>query len=237
MNIVSFSGGKDSTAMLLLMIEKKMKIDEVVFFDTGWEFPQMYEHIALVEKNTGIKITHLHPPKSFDYYMFDHVKTKGKRKGEVGYSWADFRNRWCTAIKVQTINKYLSKKDNPIQFVGIAFDEQHRKIDKTKQYPLIEFQHTELMALELCYSRGYTFGGLYKKFDRVSCYNCPLKSMRELKILHDFYPDLWGKMQEMDDRTYRQFRSEYSIKQLTNRFITENKNYRVEDFINYIEGE
>ena len=45
MNIVSFSGGKDSTAMLLMMIEKGMKIDKVIFCDTGAEFPQMYEHI------------------------------------------------------------------------------------------------------------------------------------------------------------------------------------------------
>ena len=30
-HIVSFSGGKDSTAMLLKMIEAKMQIDEIVF--------------------------------------------------------------------------------------------------------------------------------------------------------------------------------------------------------------
>ena len=33
--IVSFSGGKDSTAMLLMMIEKKMQIDEIVFLRYG----------------------------------------------------------------------------------------------------------------------------------------------------------------------------------------------------------
>ena len=46
--VVSFSGGKDSTAMLLRMIELKEHIDEVVFCDTYKEFPQMYEHIARV---------------------------------------------------------------------------------------------------------------------------------------------------------------------------------------------
>jgi tRNA(Ile)-lysidine synthase TilS/MesJ len=30
-HIVSFSGGKDSTAMLLMMIEKGMPIDEIIF--------------------------------------------------------------------------------------------------------------------------------------------------------------------------------------------------------------
>ena len=34
-HIVSFSGGKDSTAMLLMMLEKNMPIDEIIFCDTG----------------------------------------------------------------------------------------------------------------------------------------------------------------------------------------------------------
>lgn len=41
---VSLSGGKDSTAMLLLMIERDMPIDLVLSADTGMEFPKMYEH-------------------------------------------------------------------------------------------------------------------------------------------------------------------------------------------------
>ncbi|HHV43019.1 MAG TPA: phosphoadenosine phosphosulfate reductase family protein, partial [Clostridiaceae bacterium] len=49
-HIVSFSGGKDSTAMLLRMIEEEWKIDEIVFCDTGMEFPAMYRHIGKVEK-------------------------------------------------------------------------------------------------------------------------------------------------------------------------------------------
>ena len=40
-NAVSLSGGKDSTAMLLLMIERGMPIDLVLSADTGMEFPEM----------------------------------------------------------------------------------------------------------------------------------------------------------------------------------------------------
>ena len=42
---VSLSGGKDSSAMLLLMIERDMPIDMVLSADTGMEFPEMYEHL------------------------------------------------------------------------------------------------------------------------------------------------------------------------------------------------
>lgn len=35
-NIVSFSGGKDSTAMVLEMLERNVPIHSVIAFDTGW---------------------------------------------------------------------------------------------------------------------------------------------------------------------------------------------------------
>jgi len=54
--IVSFSGGKDSTAMLHRLISWGYPIDAVIFFDTSWEFPQMYDQLNLVEKKTGLKI-------------------------------------------------------------------------------------------------------------------------------------------------------------------------------------
>ena len=40
--VVSFSGGKDSTALLLRLLELNEPIDEVIFCDTYKEFPQMY---------------------------------------------------------------------------------------------------------------------------------------------------------------------------------------------------
>ena len=48
---VSLSGGKDSTAMLLLMIERGMPIDMVLSADTGMEFPEMYEHLAKLDEH------------------------------------------------------------------------------------------------------------------------------------------------------------------------------------------
>lgn len=48
---VSLSGGKDSTAMLLLMIERDMPINMVLSADTGMEFPEMYEHLAKLDEH------------------------------------------------------------------------------------------------------------------------------------------------------------------------------------------
>ena len=67
---VSLSGGKDSTAMLLLMIERDMPINMVLSADTGMEFPEMYEHLAKLDEHLfrerGIHITTLRHPKGFE---------------------------------------------------------------------------------------------------------------------------------------------------------------------------
>lgn len=63
-HIVKFSGGKDSTAMLLLL-ERGLPVDEIIFCDTGCEYPEVYEHIKAVEKYIGRQITVLHPPHAF----------------------------------------------------------------------------------------------------------------------------------------------------------------------------
>lgn len=55
-NIVSVSGGKDSTALLLLAIERKADNLQAVFADTGHEHPQTYEYVRYLEEVTGVPI-------------------------------------------------------------------------------------------------------------------------------------------------------------------------------------
>lgn len=42
--IASCSFGKDSLAMVLLLLEKKYPLDEVIFYDTGMEFQAIYNN-------------------------------------------------------------------------------------------------------------------------------------------------------------------------------------------------
>lgn len=73
LHIVSLSGGKDSTAMLLGMIERKMPIDIILFCDTGLEFPDMYAHLDRlntdIKAKIGIEITTVRPEYPFEYYF------------------------------------------------------------------------------------------------------------------------------------------------------------------------
>lgn len=90
-SIVSFSGGKDSTALLLMMLERGMKVDYILFCDTGMEFPQMYEHIERVNAYIGEKygkmVTVLKSKNSFEYLLLHILRNKGKRAGTHGYRW------------------------------------------------------------------------------------------------------------------------------------------------------
>ena len=175
-HIVSFSGGKDSTAMLLKMIENDMPIDDIIFLDTTVEFPEMYEHINKVEKHIGRIITKLKAEKDFEYMLLHYEKKKGKNKGQKGYSFPDFRNRWCTRyFKQDVIKRYLKEKYKDyeiIEYHGIAVDETKR-LEKNKnkniKYPLVDWNMTEQDCLNYCYSKGFDWNGLYKKFTRLSC--------------------------------------------------------------------
>ena len=224
MNIVCFSGGKDSTAMLLMMVEKEMPVDKIVFCDTGMEFPQMYRHIQRVETYIGRKIDILKGKETYLYYLGDHVK----RNGKIGYGHPDFRNRWCTQLLKKTpFSKYVKQFDGVIEFHGIAVDEKHRA-EKNKEnnrvikYPLIDWLITEKQALEYCYNKGFYWDGLYEKFNRVSCWCCPLSRIGELRTLYKDFPELWAELEEMDKKSFRQFRSDYSVKDLSDRFANEN---------------
>jgi len=55
-NIVNVSGGKDSTATLLLAIERGAENLSAVMADTGHEHPATYEYVSYLEQATGIKI-------------------------------------------------------------------------------------------------------------------------------------------------------------------------------------
>jgi 3'-phosphoadenosine 5'-phosphosulfate sulfotransferase (PAPS reductase)/FAD synthetase len=229
-HIVSFSGGKDSTCMLLMMLEKGMPIDDIIFCDTGMEFPAMYDHIAQVEKFTGRKITRLQNPKGFMYYFKEHQKSKGKYMDQLGFGWPNMKIRWCTArLKQDVFKRYLKdslKGRDHIEYHGIAYDEPKR-IEKNQgrniQYPLFEWGIVEAEALKYCYDRGFTWNGLYKQFRRVSCWCCPLKGLDELYALYTHYPELWAELLEMDKKSWRSFRADYSLKQLEKRFKHQEK--------------
>lgn len=225
-HIVSFSGGKDSTALLLLMLEKGMPVDEIVFLDTGMEFPELYEHIAAVEAYTGRTVTRLRAEKTWDYYFSQHIRTRGPYAGRAGYGWPSMRRRWCTRIlKLNVIHDWLKQFNGDyVKYVGIAADEQKRVKNDPKfkeKYPLVEWGITEKQALEYCYARGFRWRGLYELTPRVSCYLCPMQSIGSWRNLRKHRPELWKKALEYDSKSSYQLSTRFSLHDLEARFRRE----------------
>ena len=236
--VLSLSGGKDSTALGLEWLTRHRAdpatypLDEVIYCDTGMEFPARVEHVARLERifrDAGIKFTRLKGKKPFEYLMFEY---QPKRKNSAhndfkGHSWPTHRIRWCTKdLKIRVIANYLkslNEKYSVIRLIGLAADEQYRLEREHNQnpnhrHPLADWGWTEADCLKYCYDHGFDWGGLYELFKGVSCWCCPLQPLDELRKLRKHFPDLWNRLILMDRTTWRQFRTDYSVDQLEIRF-------------------
>jgi len=236
-HIVSFSGGKDSTALLLMMIEKGMRIDSIINIDTTKEFPGMYKHIEDVKKFISpYKITTV--KIDYDYWFADYILVRGVRKGRIGYGWPSFRFRWCTGMKMDAFRStasngvYLPRDRNQrslrlikdtIIYIGYSTSEINRTKDNTKRekYPLIDWEISGKQALQYCYGKGFDWSGLYEDFSRVSCTCCPFFRVKELRTMYKKYPELWLQLKEMDKKALNKFRSDYSVDELDDKFKRE----------------
>ena len=225
-HVASFSGGKDSTAMVLRLIEEGRPIDEIVFFDTGWEFPQMYDHIAKFEAFTGRTVTRLTHRQPFGDEMLNRNPVAGSNRVWVG--WPSMHRRWCTQIKMRTIRRHVQ---GDMQYVGIASDESARLSTgylsaKHNIFPLVEWDMDEAACLAYCRARGFDWGGLYDRFPRVSCYCCPLQRIGQLRNLRRHFPALWAQMLVWDTEIgahNRGFKGYDKVADLERRFAQEDR--------------
>lgn len=81
-NVISVSGGKDSTATLLLAIERDTANLQAVFADTGHEHAQTYEYLDYLEQATGVTIQRIKPDFTQRIaHKRDVVNTKWRNDG------------------------------------------------------------------------------------------------------------------------------------------------------------
>lgn len=212
--------------MLLKIIEFGYPLDEVVFYDTGMEFQAIYnirDKVKVMLDDLGIKYTELKPEYDFEWQMFEKPINVGKENFHLGHSWCGGACRWGTGEKLRSIAKHCK---GCVEYVGIAADEQKRLAKErkgTKVFPLAELGMTEQDCLAYCYSKGFCWNEngveLYDILDRVSCWCCCNKNLKELKNIYLYLPEYWEKLKDLQIRTARPMKGEgKSVFDLEKRF-------------------
>ena len=207
-HIVSFSGGKDSTAMLIRMLELGMPVDRIIFADTGKEFPEMYDHIKRIGKyvleNYGKIIEIKHPTSTWDDWFYGKV-TRGKAKGQQrGFPLSFFPCWWSREAKFKVLDPVCEGHE---RYIGIAADEPKRITYKNPgyHYPLADWGWTEADCLKYLVDKGLD-AQLHHDFGRTGCWCCPKQSVDSLKTLCRKYPDQWKELRRMESESPNGFK-------------------------------
>ena len=214
--IASVSWGKDSTAMILMILEKGYPLDEVVFYDTGMEFQAIYnvrDKMLPLLSEKGIKYTELKPDRPFLYDMLERPKIKRTGERVCGDGWCGGACRWGTFAKQRAVNKCCG---NNITYIGLASDEQKRlqNLETHKKSPIAELGMTEADCLQHCYDKGFNwlekttetesgYIDLYEILDRVSCWCCANKNAWELYNIWKYLPQYWEQLKELQSKIDR----------------------------------
>ena len=182
---VSFSGGKDSTAVL--HIARKAGVTKAFFIDTGIEFP---ETIAFVRSH-GVDVIQ----KAMDFW------NAAEKAGPPGKD-----NRWCCKLlKLHPLKLYLADIGPCVTVQGNRWYESWNRagLDETSQNPANPLQLNispirNWRALEVflyLWWQGLEINPLYDRgLERIGCYLCPAmleSEYEELKTIQPAYAERW----------------------------------------------
>ena len=193
--ILSFGGGVNSVALMILLLRQGLPLDEVVFADTGGEVPETYEYLPTAQAYLnahGVPFTVLRRPSGRDLY-----DTCWKRRVFPSAIW-----RWSTRdFKVLPIFRYYRSLGGHIhQSLAIAYDELERMKDSrvpyvTNYYPLVDQRITRQGCIDIIESEGLPVPV------KSGCYFCPFNSLDRWQWLHQRHPELYDKAVALEEHS------------------------------------
>jgi phosphoadenosine phosphosulfate reductase len=190
---VSFSGGKDSLAALALTEKASEKFD-VVFVDTGLEFPETVRYVVDYCKKAGLKLLRADAGTAF----WDNI-------GKFGPPGKDYR--WCCKTCKLAPLAALIGREYPrgvITVEGNRIYESFSRADLrlTTENPFVPNQFIinpirDWRALEVwlyIHWKRLSYNPLYDEdFERIGCWLCPASLGSEFETLGRTHPELYGK--------------------------------------------
>lgn len=188
--VASFSGGKDSTALLVALQASGLPFT-AVFADTGWEHPATLEYVDKVAQQLGITVHKVGVPGG----MVARARHRAGFPGRL--------QRWCTQeLKIDPIRKWMDGQhiDNPVMTLGIRADESAKRAalpelsDDAAGWgcyvwrPLLRWTVDDV--LRTIRHAGLDVNPLYRMgMDRVGRFPCIFASKAELQAMAQIWPE------------------------------------------------
>jgi phosphoadenosine phosphosulfate reductase len=187
---VSYSGGKDSLATLLVVIKSIGRVP-MLFADTGMEFPETYANVDETSRCYGL----------------DVIRTDGKNQ-----FWENFRRqgppavnaRWCCKVCKLTpvANLIRDQWGECLSFIGQRRYESASRAqsDRVWRNPNVRGQlsaapihnWTALHVWLYLLREHAPYNVLYEQhLDRIGCFMCPSSDMAMIHMIEAEYPRLW----------------------------------------------
>ena len=208
--VASWSGGKDSTASIILAHENNEPLDLIIFSEVMFDkniSGELPEHIDFIKnkciplfESWGYETKILHADLTY-MDIFLREPTRGKRFGsslKTGFPMSG-RCQINKSVKVLPIKKFLKNFEEEFtQYIGIAIDEPERlsriRISDVPKISLLEkYGYTEQMAFDLC--KEYDLlSPIYEFAPRGGCWFCPNARDSELRHLRNNHREYWNTL-------------------------------------------
>jgi len=178
---VSYSGGKDSLASLLLVLDAGVK-PKLLFVDTGLEFEETVRNVHEIAEEHSLELVQESAGDSF-WKNLDHFGPPAK----------DFR--WCCkTCKLGPATRLIQKNfpNGVLSFIGQRAYESEQRARKGKVWrnpwtpnqlaasPIQKW--TALHVWMYLFSKGANVNPLYEQgLERIGCFMCPASDLAELR--------------------------------------------------------
>lgn len=194
-HVLSFGGGVNSVALMILLVQEGAPLDEVIFADTGSEVPETYAYLKVARKyleRHGVTFSRLQ--KASGISLYDHCWS---RKVIPSAVW-----RWSTRdFKVTPIHRhYRAYKAHVNQYLAIAYDEIERMKDSrvayvTNLFPLIDRRITRQGCIDIITEAGLPVPV------KSGCYFCPFNSSERWEWLRREHPELYENAVALEENS------------------------------------
>ena len=209
MNIVSYGGGTDSTAMLIELTKRQINVDLILFADTGGEKPHTYKYIKLFNdwliKHDMPEITIVQKVRrSGELHTLEENCLECNMLPSIAYGFKSCSQKFKIQPQDKFCNNWQPAKDHwksggkITKFIGYDADEPQRaqiyESDKYDyNYPLIEWDLGRDECVEIIKNEGLPLP------DKSACFFCPSSKIHEIRNLKTQYPELAARAISMEE--------------------------------------